>query len=299
MSYSILSNSVWKWVQVDWTTIHTYYWDDFNPTNATRPSSFSSCWTTWTTTNFDLSWFQPWHEVWCAVWQFQFSNSYLWTLVQHFMRSSDWVHWENRWTFELPIDWWANHYSGWYIYFWVDDDEVRPWYTYYKVKYEWSWTGLNDLREESPIFTVSNLSIDSTLHKSWYFRVQWSHLCYTDWTWWELWNRWYWYKHSIAYDGNFSEYVWTDYSWYVRLETDVVRRIYYVDEYWYKRRTYEARNWYNYPSWQWYRPWDAVYWSIWCPWDYDDADEWYWHLCFVNQWWYLMRILNWPPSWVA
>lgn len=285
-----MANSIGKWITVDGSVLHNYYWDDFNPTNPTRPSSWSSVWTSWTTSDFNLSWFQPWNEVWCHARQLDLSSHYSWTLYWEFLRYNWW--WVNSWTLSWYIDWWPDVYWWWYCYFWVDDDEIRPWYSKYKVHVYW----LSDIDFYSPEFTVSNLSIDSTLHDAWYMRVEWSYLCYTDWTWWELGNYNQWYKHKIKYDSNFSEYVWTDYSWMIWLQTDVIRRIYYVDQYWYKRRTYEAQNWYNYPSWQWRSVWSTYKGKIRCPWNYDDASDWYWHLCFVNQNWYLMRILNWNPN---
>lgn len=295
MSYSLITNSIWKWITIDGSVMQTFYWDDFNPTEFTRPTSFSSVWTSWTTTNFDLSWFQPWHEVWCHAWLIDVNSSYTWTLYWEFLRSKDWNSWSNTWT----ISWYLNvsswYYQAWYAYFWVDWDEIRDWYGYYKMHITW----LSDIDFYSPTFTVSNLSIDSTDHYSWYMWVEWSHLCYVDAS---HYSRWFygreWFKHKIAYDGNYSEFVWTDYSWKIWLEPDVARRIYYVDQYWYKRRTYEARNWYGYTSWQWYRPSNAVDWSIYVS-DWWDAGDWYAHLCFVNSNWYLMRILNWPPSWIA
>ena len=299
MGYTLEVNNIWKWLTVDWSTLINYYWQDFNPTNPSLPSTYSDVWTYWTTTNFDLSWFQPWHEVWCYVWEIRFTDSYSWDIYWEFLRSSNgWVNWESLWQYGWSISWSSNSWRFWWMYFWVDFDEIWDWYSHYKVYLHWVGSGLSNISEYSPTFTVSNLSIDSTDHYSWYMWVEWSHLCYVDASHYIRWN--YgreWFKHKIAYDGNFSEFVWTDYSWKIWLENNVARRIYYVDRYWYKRRTYEARNRYGYTSWQWYRPSNAVEWSIYVSdWWYED---WYAHLCFVNSNWYLMRILNWPPGWIA
>lgn len=295
MSYSVRTNSIWKWITIDGSVMQVFYWDDFNPVQFSRPSSLSSVWTTWTTTNFDLSWFQPWHEVWCHVRLIDLGSSYSWTLYWEFLRSSDWNSWQNLWTMAWDVSASSWQYWAWYAYFWVDWDEIWDWYNYYKMHLTW----LSDIDFESPTFTVSNLNIDSTDHYAWYIRVEWSHLCFVDASHYYRWT--YgreWFKHKIAYDGNFSQYVWTEYSWMMWLETDVVRRIYYVDQYWYKRRTYEASNRFWYPSWQWKSVWSNYKWKIYVS-DSWDAEDWYAHLCFVNQNWYLMRILNWPPSWVA
>ena len=74
--------------------------------------------------------------------------------------------------------------------FWVDKDEIRPWYSNYYVHYNSS-TDLSNQVCIYPTFTASNLSIDSTLHRSGYMWISWNHLCYTDNTWDEIWQYWY------------------------------------------------------------------------------------------------------------
>ena len=307
-SYYVDYNEVWKWFYLDWWWTQNVFWEDFNFASINNLAGGQYDTLVYDiTSSFNLSWFQPWHEVaWCWM---RFKREWQWSTSSYkqyfhfwFLRSKNWSNWEEWWNYDSYINWPSVSYESWTQwlslcwYVWIDDDEIRDWYPYYKFHVQSNdW----EYKEDSTTFTVSNLSIDSTLHNSWYLWVQWSHLCYTDWTWFEMWNPWYWYKHAIAYDGNFSEYVWTSYSWAIWLERDVIRRIYYIDQYWYKRRTYEASNWYWYPNGQWYRPSSSVPWRIWCPWNYDYAEDWYWHLCFVNQNWYLMRILNWPPWWVA
>ena len=291
MSWSISYNNTWKWVAIDWTTMQTFYGEDFNPNLFTFPSSRSSVSASWQTTSFDLSWFQVWNEVGVHVFEIQPSETTSWTIYSDFLRY-DWSWWSTMWTTSWNWPFQVDYIYWYYSYWWVDDDEIRPWYTKYKCHIYWPWS----LDFYSPEFTVSNLSFDDTLHDPWYLWVEWSYLCYTDWIWWESWNWNKWYKHKIKYDSNFSEYVWTNYSWKIWLETDVVRRIYYVDQYWYKRRTYEASNWFGYPSWQWRNVGSDKKGKLRTPWVYDWWEYWYWHLCFVNQWWYLMRILNWNPN---
>ena len=302
-SYSVDYNGNWEWFYDTSGNLVNVYWEDFN---------FLASWgfdnTDWATiiynqsNSFDLTWFQPWHEVmvtWSRIirqWPWQSMYQYY---TYDFLRSSNWSSWSTWWSWSPSVYWGSideTQYSWRSVgaYNWIDDDEIRPWYNYYKTHvYSSDWL----VDDYSPIFTVSNLSIDSTLHPSWYLWVEWSKLCYTDWTWWELWNNGYWYKHKIAYDSWYYDNVWTQYAWMIWLESAVDRRIYYVDEYWIKRRTYQASNWYNYTSWQWRYVGTGYKWMIWCPWNNDSANNGYWHLCFVNPSWYLMRILNWPPQW--
>ena len=302
-SYSVDYNASWKWFyDSNWNLVNVY-WEDFNFIASWSPDM--SDWATLisgVSTSFDLTGFQPWHEV--MVYACRVHREWPWqSLTQNytvdFLRSSNWSSWSTWWYFNTSVHWDSideTQYAWWTVwqYSWIDDDEIRPWYNYYKTHvYSSDW--LVDVY--SPTFTVSNLSIDSSLHPYWHLWVEWSRLCYIDWTGWELWNNGYWYKHRIAYDSWYSDYVWTDKSWSIWLEDWVARRIYYVDEYWYKRRTYEASNRYWYTSWQWYYSWTMYKWGIWCPWNYASASDWYWHLCFINPNWYRMRILNWPPQW--
>ena len=291
MGYRLEVNEIWKWITIDGSVKQEFYWIDFNPNPFSRPSSFQEIWTTWTTTSFNLWGFQPWHEVGCYVFRLIFDSTSSGTLRWEFLRYNSWR--ESAWAYTWNVN--GETDFAWYMYFWVDDDEIRPWYTSYKVHLY----GLNSVDEESPTFTISSLSFDDTLHSAWYLWVGWSSLCYTDCTWWELWNRNRWYKHMIAYDGNYSHFVWTEYSWMIWIDPNEARRIYYVDKYGYERRTYEANNWYGYSSWQWKYVSSDYKWKIRCPWNNDDMEHGYGHLCFVNNAWYVMRILNWPPSWIA
>lgn len=305
VTYSVTYNKVGKGFNRSNWEVCVVYWNDFNfnfdfdlSNDEDAELIYSS------TSSFNLSGFQVWNEVvWFAfrIWRQPWpAPAYTQYFNMEFMRSSNWSSWSVWWRDSSSIYWesipsedWRSW--AWHAYYaWVDDDEIRTWYTYYKFHiYSDDW----EFNFYSPTFTVSSLSFDSTLHSSWYIWIEWRYLCYTDWTWWEMWNPNQWYKHKIKYDSSFSEYVWTSYSWKIWLQTDVIRRIYYIDEYWYKRRTYEAQNRSGYPSWQWRYVWTSYRGRIWCPWNYDYADAWYWHLCFVNQNWYLMRILNWDPNW--
>lgn len=281
MGYTVVYNNIWKWVAIDWSTMQTFYGDDFNPTQFDRPDSRTTITATNETTSFDLVNFQQWHEVWCAVTQIEFDSDYSWYLWGDFERySGGW--WDYDWYY-----WWNIDSASWqwfYMYFWVDDDEIRPWYTKYRIHYNSAdWV----IDFYSPEFTVSNLSFDNSLHDSWYMRVEWSHLCYTDGT---HWSRWY--KHIIAYDGSYSSSVWSSNAWHIWLDEWDNLRIYYVDRNGYRRRTYssDSRYWWN------RNVWSSNKWYMWSS-DGSDAIDGYWHLCFVAPNWSKRRILNWPPVW--
>ena len=161
------------------------------------------------------------------------------------------------------------------MYFWIDDDEIWEWVSNYKV----IWDMLDDSAEVS--FTVSNLSIDSNTHRSWYLWIEWANLCYTDATWWTQW-----YKHKINYD---SYTWWSGNPWYIRVPSGTTWYIYYTDAYGTVRRTHMAdeRYWWNwFPSW-------AREWSI----RVSDGDytEWYGYLCFIDGNWECRRLWNWVP----
>lgn len=278
--------NVWKWLLFDWGSRWVLYGSDFNPTDQSDYSA-DHCTVYQPTSNFDLSWFQPWHEVWACA--FEVSRNWWgavsWTLWIDFMRSKDWSSWSNTWSMSWDDEWdntSSYQWKWWWVYFWVDSDEIWSWYRYYKIHvyhlwyYDW----------ESPQFTVSNLSIDSSTHRSWALWIDWRNICFVDWT---EWSRWY--KHRIAYDDWYSSNVWSENAWAMWLDGWDNLRIYYVDEYWTKRRTYmsDSRYWWNINVWssrKWYM-WVSNWW----------ADDWYWHLCFIAPNWSKRRILNWPPAW--
>lgn len=282
MAVTVDTNEIWKWFNIDWSLFFNFYGQDFNPTVPQIQGWEAATIYQWTT-SFDVSDFQPWHEVGCWMWvispnwwtgrvrmDFYQNNSPSWFYTSTYIDDASAVQWM------------------WYIYFWIDKDEVRPWYSSYKVHYysvDWQvdfW---------SPTFTVSSLSIDSTLHPAWYLWVEWSHLCYTDNTGDEIWQNWYGYKHKIAYDNGYSYNVWGSNKWYIWLDTDNSLRIYYVDAVWVRRRTYASKERYGWDV----RVWSSNKWYMWV-W-VDRAEDWYWHLCFIAPNWSKRRILNWPPAW--
>lgn len=284
MAVSVEYNKIWKWIAVDWVTMQTFYWEDFNPTPFVRPSSWSTASVTNATTSFDLSGFQPWHEVGCWVIMIKATEDLSGTLYWDFER------YRSGWSTARYHSWYID-LTGWgegayYIYFWVDDDEVWTWYTKYRVHY---YTMNGKVDSYSPEFTMSNLSIDDDTYSSWYMRVEWAHLCYVDGTYNSTW-----YKHTIAYDNSYSSYVWSDKAGYIWLDSSDNSRIYYVDKAWTKRRTYNSstRYWGN------VNVWSSNKWFIRVS-NWWGMEDWYWHLCFVTQSGYKRRILNWPPRWYS
>lgn len=290
MSVSLEYTWIGKWIDVDGSLFQYYYWEDFNPTNKTRPTSWETCEAYEPTSTFDLDWFQPWHEVGCGI--FILNNDWdsnaTFTMSWSFQRLKNWT-WSTSWTY-----WWTSktikahdRYAG-YMYFGIDDDEIWSWYTSYRIRWIWA-ASTWDTWEVYSNFYVSNMDIDSSLYPSGCLRVDWSHLCYTDWTWWGEW-----YIHKIAYDSNVYQYVGTEYKGYIWMEDSwatAMKHIYYITEYGYKTRTY----WYQQRYWGNRNVWTRYAWSIWIPtWD---ETYWYGHLCYVTAEGQKLRVLNWPPAW--
>lgn len=270
-------HKIWKWIEINWSTFYTFYGKDFNP-NVPTIQGWTTIWVSQETSNFNLTWFQPWHEVWCLV----LVLNHWWTTWTRYIeaefQSYVWG-WQTKWSsvYNYSVTGWQRYMA--YIYFWVDDDEIRDESNQYRIviNREYSdWTWDNWITTN---FTVSNLSIDSYLHGSWYLRIEWNYLCYTDWT-----HGSSWYKHKINYDTWYSWWSWD--PWYIRIPSWTTWRIYYTDEYWVVRRTHMADE----------RYWWAMYWYTWYIYVSDwDAEDWYWYLCFVDGNWELRRMGNWTP----
>lgn len=278
---------IWKWVAVDGSLLQNYYWEDFNPTNADRPDSWETATAYNETYSYDLSGFQPGHEVAACVCNIKNggSSSRTQTVTATLQRSTNGNSWTNCWSFDFgsaTCD--TDEVYAMYVYFWVDFDEIWEWYTKYRVK--WS---MSDDSATSSTMTVSNLSFDSSQHTPWYLWVEWNHLCYIDATY----STSYGYKHSIAYDSSYSDYVWSSYAGAIRLESNDYYRIYYVDQTWTKRRTYSSRAWYDGNV----NVWTSNRWYMRV--GYGDAEDGYGHLCFVAPNGSKRRILNWPPEWYS
>lgn len=283
MALTIDYCETWKWLKIDWSTFYTFYGKNFNPNVPTIPT-----WDTFeaddTTSSFNLLWFQPWHEVGCSVINVNNIEDIDAYLFFYFYQDGydSWVN--NFWLIHFSTEY-ATY--GYYAYFWIDDDEIWEWTSNYS--YEWViTTDRYDASSSARIdtasgsFSVSNLSFDDSKHQSWYLWIQWSSLCYIDWT-----SNTRWYKHTIGTD---NYYWWTWEPWYIWIPSwwsD--KHIYFTDAYWDIRRTEasELRYWWaSYPSW-------AETWRIWVSnWDYT---QWYWYLCYIDGSWQQRRIGNWTP----
>lgn len=282
MAVTVDYNEIWKWINLDWDLYYDFYGADFNPQEF-NIDGWTDLSVYGVTSSFNLSNFQPGHEVWCWL-VILYPNGWSWKLYADFYRDGHYA-WYYSWNVSVSSEespWW------WFIYFGIDKDEIRPWYSTYNIHY-YSTDGEVDFW--SPDFTVSNLSIDSSYHPAWYLWVEWSHLCYTDNTGDEVWMDGYWFKHKIAYDSSYSSNVWSENAWYIWLDENNYFQIYYVDAVWVRRRTYTSheRYWWAVNVWSW-RKW---YMRVWV----DDESKWYGYLCFISPTWWKRRILNWPPIW--
>lgn len=293
-TYSLNYMDVWKWLQFDGTDTWVLYWDDFNPADQSNYDA-NHCTVYQATSNFNLSWFQPWHEVGACAWEIRRDwpwSSLSQTVRMDFKRNGTRVRKK-----QYSINWssiTSDQYSWWrwWCYFWIDKDEIWAWGTNYEIEiYPTDWTRWPYTKS----FTVSNLSIDSSYHPSWYLWIDGVNLCYTDNTGDEVWMNGYWFKHRIAYDSSYSTNVWSSNKWFMWLDDSDLLRIYYVDEFWNRRRTYPSRFMPTYPNDDPATTSSSNKWYMWV-WVYD-MYEWYGHLCFVAPNWSIRRILNWPPAW--
>ena len=274
---SLSYSKVWKWIAINWSEFFTFYWKDFNPTVPAIPT-----WNTATvyneTSTFNLSGFQPWHEVGCYVWNVTCTTSGTLYVEATLQSYRSW--WQTEWSFdweESPSSWdtWM-----WYMYFWVDYDEIRDYATSYRILTNRSLGSDSGSWIATP-FSITWLNIDSTRHTSGYLRVEWTHLCYID----ASYTHNSGYKHTIAYDSWFSGWTWEPgYIWIPNSSWD--KAIHYIDANGRERRTYYSDAWYwgtsyaNNPGY--IRVSDG------------DTEDGYAHLCFVDSTWQKRRLLNWP-----
>lgn len=275
---SLSYSKVWKWIAIDGSEFFTFYGKDFNPNVPSFPSwETATCYQE--TSSFNLTWFQPWNEVWCYVWNVNCTasgNLYVESSFQAYKNGSWTTTWDYDWSFSVD----SGDLYMWYMYFWVDSDEIWDYATQYRIvtnRELWS-----EWNSNITSFTVSNLSFDSNTHRSWYLRIEWNYLCYTDATY--SWSTGY--KHKINYDS----YTWWSWDpWYIRVPSWTTWYIYYTDAYGVVRRTHMAdeRYWGNYfPSW-------AREWSIRV--SNGDYTEWYGYLCFIDGNWECRRMWNGTP----
>lgn len=270
-------HKIGKWIEIDGSTFYTFYGKDFNP-------NVPNIWWWWTTitasdetTSFNLTWFQPWNEVWCIVLTFDITNDCTLYIEYEFQQYIWW--WQTSWAYSDTYYVWAPQtYS--YLYFGVDYDEIWDNTNQYRIVVN---RECSDGTWENWIinnFTVSNLSIDSGYHNSWYLWIEWNNLCYTDAIFWSMW-----FKHKINYDTWYNW--WSGDPWYIWIPSWTTWRIYYTDAYGTVRRTHLADSRYG-----WSRYWSPWYIYVSNGWD---ASDWYWYLCFVDGNGELRRLWNWVP----
>ena len=276
---SLSYTGIGKWIEIDWSEFYNFYGRDFNPNVPTLPTNWTTASAYDETSTFYLSWFSVWNEVWCYVFNIDtWGVAGSWYVESEFQVYRWWwaTTWDYSWNFSTSSPKWM-----WYMYFWIDDDEIWDDATNYRIltnrEYEWEWENWI-----ITTFSVSGLSFDSTLHNSWYLWIQWNHLCYTDWT---RWNRGY--KHIINYDSWYDGWTWE--PWYIWLPSSANGKIYYTDAYGNVRRThssYSRYGWSSYPS-------SAVPWKMRIPTGW--MEDWYWYLCFVDGDGELRRLWNGEP----
>ena len=281
--------SVWKNLVVDWSMVEKFYGK-----NIFQESRWSWWWsdlvrTSWET-SFNLSSFQIWNVVCVSTFVVSVQNSSDWETI--YMEC--WLEKQKNWN---RMDTWYTH-QKW-------EFTVEGWYRYWfwnqaRIDYQWVWNDATNYRfvwtyhtswwsadTRYIIFSISNLDIDVTPYKSWYLWVEWQHLCYTDAKGDMMSVPWYWYKHKMPIDTSQYEDVWTDKSWYIWIDDSwsYPNRLYYVDEYWIKRRTW---------AWYWFIAWTT---------STSSSNSWYirvsrwWYqadnyLCFVAYNWTKYRIMN-------
>lgn len=285
--YSWIGNDVKNGSDVLYTVYGNMIGDTLPNIASVSYTNFRMSWET----SYDLWWFQPRHAVLWFV-AILVSNADSGSFQVHpylqYYDSGSWM-WRSTWGHVDTWKWTTSTYQArkrlWTI--WISWNNIRPsfWtqYRIYTTWYVWSYTGTDKVNS----FTVTNLNVDDTIYHPWSMTVNGTNLVYVDT---------FWYKHIIAYDGNYSwSRPWTDHSWFIRLDPRTARRLYYVDEYWYVRRTYEASNWYNYTDWQWRNVGSSYRWYVWT-WNASDVSA-QRYLCFVNNSWYAMRLMNWNPNW--
>lgn len=293
MATSVFYTWVGKSLIVNGDTFFTFYWQDFNPNTPPSPSTWNknTTYASWET-SYNLSWFQVGNEVCCGLFGFEnnASSSVYVSWDMYFQKSYNGSTYYNAgWDESRWADVAGSGRYFYYNYVGVDDDEIWIGANYYRFHIEWSSTDWSSWTINIP-FTVSNLSFESGLHKSGYFRVEWNYLCYIDGTWWEMWNNWYGYKHKINYDTGYSW--WSGDPWYVWIPSSNDNHIYYTSANGTVRRTHISSSWYGY-YWSNYAPSWAKPWMIWV--SDGDAEDWYGYLCYVNSQWQLRRMWNWEP----
>lgn len=296
MALSEVTNSIWKWLSVQWSVVFDIYWKMFDPVRPYVPDVVYNEYSVHNpTTNFNLSWFQPWNEVclWLLVVENNTTSDVSGSISGIFQQrdGSDRVDtWENsRWYDTLPWQYteWGITYTYWraiWRWAWIDPDEFRPWITQYRFKYNFMWDYFYRT------FTASWLSFDDDPHPAWYLWVEWANLCYippsiysgsSDTG----------YKHIIKTDPGYSWWSWEN-PWYIWIpNSSSDHHIYFVSEYWNVCRTAESYEWSGGSS----PVWSDKSWFIRLTPSTSSRPEqaWYNYLCYIDWGGYKRRMWVW------
>lgn len=284
-SITAYNSGIWKTL-TSMGDSYTIFWKDFNPTNSDMPMSEPDMTASWET-SYNLGGFQAGNEV-CfgyIVWEIEWLSN---TTITYTMRFQEYKWgWQNAWWVDSFTDSYSggDYYQSTYWYVWIDSDEIWTDATRYSFLFEASWWGISATHVRLE-FTISNLDFDDSLHAAGYLRVQWTHLCYTD----ASYSSTRWYKHIINMDSSYSATnVWSDKAgsiWLPNNSSD--NHIYYIDANWYTRRTKESQAWFDEGH---SSAWSSNKWYIRV--SNGNTNNWYAHLCYVNNGWYKRRIITW------
>lgn len=281
---------VWKWVTVDGSTLFDIYGKMFDPNVPDFPSNWNTVSAHNEATSFNLLWFQPWLEVCvCVIEVYNGTSSTVsWNVECSMQQYKSWSRYTpssntvNFWYVEIE----PGYYRVWYMWVWIDPDEIRPWITDYRFHRSVAW------KDFYKTFSVSNLSFDSTPHDAGYMWVEWNNLCYVPPSYYSGSSS-TGYKHIIDYDSGYS---WanagTDAKWSIWIPSSSSdHHIYYVTEYWYVYRTKESYAWSGWSS----SAWSNKSGYIWMTPSTSGYTEqaWYNYLCYVDGWGYKRRMWVW------
>lgn len=275
---------VWKQITDNGTTILDAYWADLSPQHPAITWWWNTLQSSWER-DYNCSWFQVGNSV----------LGYTFTYVSWGVAGNVTIdiyltdNHGNKLAYErhptvwrLVANWVARYYTELAILSWQLRPNVSTYRLFFQATHSAGYTDTKYIE-----FSLSNMYMDTNTYTPWMMTVNWTNLVYTD----------YWrYKHMIQYDSNYSwSTVSSSNAGKIWVQNWVVRRLYYVDQYWNVRRTYEADNRYWSTSWQWayaetsykWALWTGSYWASWASSRY---------LCFVNSNWYKMRLMNWNPA---
>lgn len=276
---------LWKSITDAGSIFYTIYWQDYWPNIPSITSiAWANRWTSWET-SYNLAWFQVGNQIVIYLFTFLSGTASGTASVQLYLQKYTWWRQNTGTNGSWSISMGQNSVFSWTMAIPIVRHGIWNDATDYRVLMYWS-IGSESWFSQLDEFSVYNFWADTSEHNEGMLWVQWANLCYTDG---------YGYKHNITYDSDYATFVGSQYAGHIRIDPSVIRRIYYVDQSWYKRRTYEADNRFWSTSWQWA---SVGYWYRWCLWTV--WDWWYagWsrYLCFVNPNWYKMRLMNGNPN---